>query len=145
MTEEVQTINSQDLILKIQRAAFVLGGLAIVASAITLDPNFVVGVFVGAAIGWANLAIIRALYERGRENPDYRHMVIGAVAVKVVLLLIMITVLILAFNLNGTAFIAGFSSMVLAVLAVPMRFLLFPKAASRISAEGTDPGGEVGG
>jgi hypothetical protein len=89
-------------------------------SVISLDLGNIGGVFIGAAIGCANLAAIRWLCERAAANPDQRQAVMAAFTVKFVLLIGIVGAVVLLVDFNEVAFIIGFSTMVLAVMLVPI-------------------------
>jgi hypothetical protein len=124
------------LILQIERTALVLGGLATAASVITLDPGVVGGVFIGAALGWLNLAVVRLLFERGARAPEQRGAVLGAFLVKTVLLMALVALVVLALRVDAIGFVAGFSCAVLAIMLVPARrFLGGPGPSAEAGAE----------
>lgn len=123
------------LIHRIERTALLLGVLATLASVISLDPGVVGGVFIGAATGWLNLAAVRVLFERGARMPERRGVVLSAFAVKSVLLLALVAVIVFAVGVDAIAFIAGFSSAVLAIMLIPA-WLFLGGTGTAMGAEG---------
>jgi hypothetical protein len=131
------------LIRRIERAALVLGGVAVLLSTISLDPAVIVGVFIGAAVGWLNFLVVRALSERAAANPDRKNTVIGVVMVKLAVLIGVVMVLVLVFGVHGVGFIAGFSAAVLAVISVPILDVLGGRGVpgTDSKSDGPSPGG----
>ena len=108
------------LVKRTERAGYALAFLAVGLSVISLDLSTIVGVSIGAAIGCANLAAIRWLCAKAAANPDQRQAVMAAFSVKFVLLTGIVGAVVLLVDFNEIAFIVGFSTMVVAVMLVPI-------------------------
>jgi hypothetical protein len=132
-------MGTRQLLRQIERAALVLGALAIAASAISLDRALIGGVFTGAAVGYLNLAMVRLLFERGSQSPEQRGTVLVAFMVKSVLLLLLVAVVVFGFRVDAIGFIAGFSSAVLAIMVVPViRFVGGARPSAETGGEGEE-------
>ena len=116
---------ARDLIRRVELVALILGVFVTAGSVITLDPKVIGGVFIGAAFGWLNLAVVRLLFERGAREPERKSTMVGAFLIKSAILIGLIAAVVIITGIDGLGFIIGYSVSVVAVLVVPMVSFLF--------------------